>query len=501
MAGTPGVGKRTLRGVMWAYGSYVGGRLLVLASVAILARLLAPSDFGLVSLALVFIGLMQTIKDLGVSQALIISSDEELYDRANTAFGFSVLMGAGLTGICALLGPVAADFFHEPRLTAFLPVLGATFLIRALGSTHYAIAQRAIEFKVRTIAEFSDVLVRGAAGIGLALAGAGAWSIALGYVAGSTAMTIALWILVPFRPRFRNYTHLRSLLRFGGMLTGVDIASAMISGLDSVFVGRVLGTSALGLYGLGFRLPELLILNLSLVAGQVLYPAFATISRVNLGDAFLKAMRYTLVIALPMAVMLAVLAEPLTLLLFGHQWEGSIDVMRVLAIYAAASTIGIPSGTAYKATGKAGVLLALAIPRAALVIGSIAIFVDDGIVAVAACQASVAVLFDLFGAALACRLLHVRARDLLSSAWPPIAAAAGMLAVSAGITVALDAAWPSILIAGAAGSAVYLGLLWLLARDSLDHLRSLAFTRPQPPVDESPRAGAQALDDAPVAGA
>jgi PST family polysaccharide transporter len=463
--------------MLWAYGSYVGGRLLVLGSVAILARLLSPEDFGVVSLALIFTGLMQTVKDLGVSQALIVASDEEVRDRADTAFGFSVAMGLLLTGVCAALGPAAASFFDEPELIAVLPVLGATFFVRALGSTHYALAQRAIDFRARTVAEMADVLVRGASGIALALAGAGAWSIVLGYVAGSAAMSAALWVMVDFRPRLRRYTHLRDLLRFGGALTGIDAVSAMLSLIDSIFVGRVLGAAALGLYTLGFRLPELLILNLSIVAGQVLYPAFASIGRERLGDAFLMSLRYTLLIALPMTVILATLAEPLTLLFFGDQWTGSIDVMRVLAIYAMAATIGIPAGTAYKATGRAGVLLALAIPRAVLVVASIAIFIDDGIVAVAACQASVALLFDLFGMVIACRLLDVAPRAVLRAAWPPLAAAAGMLAVCAGLTLALDAEWYAILVAGGAAALTYLALLWFLARDSVEHLRDLAFSR------------------------
>lgn len=477
MTAAQGVGARTFRGMLWAYGSYVGGRLLVLASIAILAHLLNPSDFGVVAVAVIFIGLMTQIKDLGVSQALVVSPEEELEERADTAFAFTVAMGIGLTGLSAALGPVAASFFHEHELVAIMPVLGSTFFIRALGVTHYALAQRAIDFRSRTAGEMADVLVRGATGITLALAGAGAWSLVLGYVAGSTAMTLTLWRLVPFRPRLRRLSHLRDLLRFGGTLTGVDILSAVISVTDSLFVGRVLGAASLGLYALGFRLPELLIINLSLVAGQVLYPAFASVGRERLSEAFLMALRYTLVVSLPMTVLLAVLAEPLVMLLFGHKWEGAVDAMRVLALFAAAVTIGIPAGTAYKATGRAGVLLALAVPRCALAIASIAIFVHQGIVAVAACQAAVALIFDLFGAALACRLLNVSPGEFGRAAWPPIAAALGMLGVTGAITLALDADWPSIFLGGGAGAVVYLALLWLFARDSIEHLRRLALGR------------------------
>ena len=116
------------------------------------------------------------------------------------------------------------------------------------------------------------------------------------------------------------------MLRFGGTLTGLNLLTAMETNLDFIFIGRFLTASDLGLYSLGFRLPELLILNLSVVAGQVLFPAFASIEREDLNRAFRVSLRYTLMIALPMAAGLAVLAEPFILALFGDQWEGSVPV-------------------------------------------------------------------------------------------------------------------------------------------------------------------------------
>lgn len=471
-----GVGTRTLRGMFWAYSSYVGGRILVLVSIAILARLLTPSEFGLVAFALTVTALLDTVADLGVSQALIVVKDDEVHAKADTAWTLSVILGTVLTAITAALGPVAAAFFDEPALKVLLPLLGANFLIRALGVTHFALAQKQIDFRTRTAAEMADVIVRGAVGIGLALWGAGAYSLVWGYLAGSAALTLTLWALVPWRPSPRlRRRDLGSLLRFGGGLTVLDILSAFLANIDYIFVGRVLGKTKLGLYTLGFRLPELIIVNVSVVAGLVLFPAFAGIDRRELSDAFLTSLRYLLMLCVPLAVGLALLAEPVVLLAFGDQWEESVAVMQVLTLYAFAVTVGIPAGTAYKSIGRVDVLIKLAVPRALVAAGAIALFVDQGIVAVAACQAGVAALFSMIGIIFAARLLETRPRRICSVVWPPLVAGAVLAAVVTLVTVAVEDRYATLVVAAAAGAVTYLGTLWLIAPAAVRKLWHTAF--------------------------
>lgn len=481
--------RRTLRGAGWAYGSYLAGRLLVLAATAVLARLLAPADFGLVALALVFIALLETVADLGMSQALVVVR-ERVDEYADTVFTLALVTGALLFCVTASLGPVAAAFFDEPALTAMLPVLGANFLLRALGSTHYALAQRRIDFRSRTAAEVAEVTLRGLVGIALAFAGWGAWSLVLGYLAGTIALTAVLWALVPWRPSLRiRREHVRRLWRFGGAVTVLDVLAAAIANVDYAFIGRVLGPAALGLYALGFRLPELMVLNLSAVAGQVLFPAFASLPRAALAPAFVLSLRYTAMIALPAAVGLAMLAEPLTLTLFGDAWRGAVPATQLLTVYALGVALGIPAGSAYKALGRVGVLLALAVPRVGLVIVALAAFGGQGIVAVAACQAAVAAAFAATGIALACRLLRVAPRALWGAAWPSLAASAGMAVALTALLGEIGTPWIAILACVPTGGATYLGLLWLLDRGSLERLLATASPRfaGRPPAAPCPR--------------
>jgi O-antigen/teichoic acid export membrane protein len=470
--GGASLGARTLRGTAWAYGSYVGGQALVLVSTAILARLLTPGEFGVVALALVFITLLDTISDLGLSPALVISSEDELRERAMTVFTVTVALGALLSALTAAVAPLAALFFDQPELLGLLAVLGLNFFVRALGATHYALAQKRMDFRSRTAAELASVLTRGATGIVLALVGFGAWSLVVGYLAGTVVLTATLWALVPWRPTGRpSRAQLPRMLRFGSTLTGVDILAAVISQVDYVFIGRVLGAHALGLYALGFRVPQMLIISLAVVAGRVLFPAFASVDREALGRAYLVSLRYATIVALPLAVGVAVLAEPLVLTLFGERWEAAVDCMRVLSLYAFSVALGIPAGIAYKATGRAGILLKLAVPRAALVVISIALFVNEGIVAVAACQAGAAGLFAVIGIVIATRMLELRPARLAAAILPAVVATAGMGAAVLAIALAIETPSVALAVGIPAGAALYAALLRLTAPDVVRDLR------------------------------
>lgn len=206
------IGARTLRGVLWAYGSYGLGRALVLVSTAILAHLLGPDEFGLVAIALLFVAILDGVSDLGLTQALVVQREDELLDRAETVFVSAVVLGFGVSVLMAASSPLIGNFFDEPEVTGLAAALAASMFLRGLGTTHLALAQKRLDFRARTVGELSEVVVRGAVGIGLAIAGFGAWSLVIGFLAGIVALDIAIWRVVDWRPRFRpRREHLRPL--------------------------------------------------------------------------------------------------------------------------------------------------------------------------------------------------------------------------------------------------------------------------------------------------
>ena len=460
-----GLTRRTARGMGWAYGSFATGRLLVLVATAILARLLTPEEFGLVALALTVMAFLDMLRDLGLAEALVIVDEDEVEDRAETALVAMLGIGVVLAAITAAMSPLAAMFFDEPELTGLMAVLGLTFLFRAIGSSHYALAQKRMDFRARTGGELADVVVRGGASIALAVAGAGAWSLVLGYIAGSLAMTIALWVLVPWRPKWTpKREHLRQLLGFGGALTGVTIAGAVLGNVDRIIIGRALGAGPLGLYTLAARLPDLAVTNVTIVAGQVLFPAFAAVEGSALGRAYLRALHHTSVLALPVSALLAVLAEPLILVAFGDQWIEGVPIMQVFCAYALSTALSFVSGTVLKSRGRAGLLLRVSILQVALVVPAVIVAVPYGIVAMAAAHAVAAFIVVIIQFVLAARLSDTPLAALPRAFAGPLVGAGALALAAAGADAAVDGALASVLLGSLAGGLACVAALWLVDR-------------------------------------
>ncbi len=467
----------------WAYGSFVGLRVMTLLATAVLTRLLTPKDFGLVAFAVTVMSFLEVFQGLGISQALVVATPEELDERADAAFALSVSVGALLWAATAAIGPLAAALFHQPRLVEMMPALGSTFFILALSSTHYGLAMRGIDFRSRTMAELADGFVRGAVGISLALAGAGVWSLIAGYVAGNIALTGTLWRLVRWRPRRpRGSAHVGTLIRFGGYLTGIGVMAAFLTQFDNLVVGRVLGAAQLGFYSIATNMPNLFIVSIASVAGQVLFPAFALLDAEALRRGVLTSFNYVAAVVFPLTAILVVLAAPITIAVFGSRWGPAVPTVRVLCVAAAMSPINMVCGNAFMARGRAKFVFFLGVPQAiALVAGSLAA-APHGIEAVAWVQAGIAVAAQAATLAIAAHSFGLGGGSLVRSFVPPLLAAGGLAAWLLGVTALISGDWPQIILGGVTGGAVYLLVLQLLAPELLPKvLRMVSSTAERTP--------------------
>ena len=484
-----------VRGVVWSGSSLAGGRILVLASTSVLARLLSPRDFGLVALALIFTTVLDSVRDLGVNQALIVSGGGEA--EADTAFSLTVLIGTGLALILAAASSLVARLLGTPPLFALLAVLSLNLPLRCLGLTHYALAQRRLDFRSRTVADLVEIVVRGVVSIGLALAGAGPWSLVGGYLGGTVAWTVLLWILAAFRPRLRiERSALSPLLRFGGGLTVIGIVGMVMGYADNLFVGGVLGPAALGIYSLGYRLPETLIVDVASAVGVVLFPALTMVRRSALRAATLTATRSVAALTLPVAVLLLILADPLVAVLFGRRWHEAARVVQILSIGFAGWPIGQVAGSAFKATRRIDVMVKLAVPQGVILVVLIAVFVRQGLVAVAACQSAVRLVFVLIGMYVSTTVLGFRGRDLWGAIWPALAAAAGLAIVTFAVGQVVHPPLLRLVVSTVCGGAVYVALTGLLAGELVSDLGR--FARSSPTIHALVRVAPADVSEAPL---
>jgi PST family polysaccharide transporter len=447
------------------------GKLVTLAGIAVLARLLAPAEFGLFAFALVYLAYLETLGDLGSGSALIYWPDRTR-DVAQLTFALNLLTGGAWFLLTWLLAPPVAAFFHSPEAVPVLRALGAAFVLKALGNTHDALCKKDLRFKARLIPEVGLAAVKAALTVVLALAGFGVWSLVWGYLAAMAARAALLWLVVPWRPTWRWPAGLlQPVLTYGGWIVAVNVIAAIVHHMDYVVVGRMLGVTTLGFYQMAYKIPETLVIVLVWQVSLVLFPVLSRVqaSGQGVGDAYLTALRYFSLVAVPTAVSVFLLAEPLVVTLFGASWRPSIPILQALAVYTGVRALGTHAGDVLKAQGRPKQLAALAVLKALVLVPALLVAARWGATAVASTMAGVAAATVLLDFALVRRSAGVPVRAILGAIAPSLMPAAVLAGVLTTWAHAMEGApGPLVLIGGAVlGLGAYLAALRFFALPSL----------------------------------
>jgi lipopolysaccharide exporter len=353
----PNLARLAVRGVLWNYASVVttkGGSLL---TTVVLARLLTPADFGLITFAVIAIDLLGLLQDLGLGAALI--RHRAAAAAADTVFTLNLLLATMLMILAVLFAPYASAWAGEPSVASLLRVLGATFLLDALGAIHFVRLRSAMDFRRKLGADAARATAKAAVAIGCGLAGAGVWSLVAGQIAGALVGTIAVWRLSPWIPRLRIDLPLScKLLRFGSPFMMCNVLTVLGANLALLAVGRS-GAAALGAYSIAEKLPTLVIGNLMWVAADVLFPAYARLERGSerLRSALLDTVRVSAVVYVPLGLGIALSADVLVPAVLGAGWESAVGPLRLLALSALVSSLTFHFGDMLKGIGRANLVL------------------------------------------------------------------------------------------------------------------------------------------------
>lgn len=422
------LGSSAARAVAWNYLSFASGKVMVIITMAVLARLLTPADFGVVGYTTLVIAYLGVLMDLGFGAALIQRRDD-VEEAAETVYAVNLILGAALTVATILGAPLVAGFFREPLVTPLLRVLGFTFVLEAAGSVALVLLRRNLAFRRKMIPDMGRSIVKGVVSIGAALLGFGVWALVWGQLAGVLASTLLAWTVVDLHPRPRLHrSHLRSLGRFGGPLVVVDVGHAIWANLDYAVIGRLLGDAALGVYTIAYRLPELVVHSVWRVLHNAIFPVFSTIQHQAdlLRKGYLATIRYTQTVVVPLCVGLFFTAEQAVLTLFGDQWAEAVPVLRVMALFSLVGSIGVHSGDIYKALGRTGVLAGLTLFELAALVPALLIGAQHGIVGVAWAHTIVATTDAAVRLAVANRMVGTTYRQVWLQMAPSLGAGAVM---------------------------------------------------------------------------
>jgi teichuronic acid exporter len=444
----------------------------------VLARLLTPDDFGLIAILLVFTSIGTLLVDSGFGAALI-QRQQTTADDETTVFIFTMVVGAATALALALSAPAIAAFFGQPKLIDLTRVMAVVLPLGAFGAVPDALLTMRLNFKARARAEATASLCSGIVAIVLALRGLGVWSLAWQGIVSIGLRGMLLWASSGWRPRGSyRAASFRSLFGFGGYMLLSGLLSAVAVRLQSLMIGKLFDSRALGFYTLAQSTQSAPASFMGQVLSRVGLPVFSTIAhdREKLVVALRSSLRMAMFLFVPCMVGIAVVAQPLIELLYGARWVTAAPILSVLALGSALWPVHVLNLAAISAQGRSDLFFRLEIIKQIASIALVLAFAHWGPLAIAWS----ALWAGLFSAGLNTyyseRLLGYGWFAQLTDQWPTLALSA-VAALMGWAVLHWNKAGPIAMLAAImVSAATYLLLAVLIRSEALRDLRSVVRT-------------------------
>jgi O-antigen/teichoic acid export membrane protein len=442
-------------------------RLLGLASTVLLARLLVPADFGIVAMATSIIALIEVAAAFSFDVALIQRAHptREHYD---TAWTMNVLLGAACGALMAALAYPSALFYNEPRLTGVVLVLAAAWFVQNVENIGVVDFRREMNFAK----EFRFLATKRATTfvltIALALALRNYWALVASTLFGRLAGVAVSFYLSAYRPRW-SLSARRDLLSFSKWLPVTSALSFVQARLSHFFIGRLKGPTDLGVYTIAAEFASLAATEIVAPINRAVLPGFARMlgDRTQMRRGFLDVTAAIAALAFPAGAGIAVVAEPLVLVVLGPKWSGAIPIIEILAWGSCVTAVASHNYSAYLALGRTEMTAMVGALRAVLLVPLLVLLPGRlGLPGFAWAEVSSMATAYLLSCALLFRLIGLNPVHYLARLWRPAAATAGMaVLVGAALRlapVAIAAPWLQLAAGIATGVLTYAALSFAL---------------------------------------
>lgn len=474
-------------GIFWSLLTFVAAKSITFVSTLVLARLVAPEDFGTLAAVLAYLALLEMLGSVGIKATVIYESERGVTPRVETAFTLNLILAVVLAGLGFLAGPAVADFFNaEPEAWLFR-VAALHIVLIALGNVHDSLLLRDMEFRRRIVPQLVQNTVRAAISIGLVVAGREAEGLVIGFLAGTAVWVVVLWAITAYRPNLTiQRSAVRSIASYGGWATVLDVLVIFGNRADVAVIGRALGQGALGIYVIAQRLPELIIENVAWSLSIVAFPALSRRREEGMANTTINLIKYGALFGLPVGAGIAILATPLVVVLFGDKWVEAGAVMSAFAVMYGLHTIVFALGDVFKALGRQRVMAAINAVAIPVMIVAMVLAVPGGVVGVVWARVGVSIAQGIVLFALVVRVLDLRVLEVLRELRAAVVTAAGVAVGALAVRLLWDSLSIGPLLAGSLAAALLgAAALRLLAREEYAVLRAMAEARlhgraPQP---------------------
>ncbi|WP_198246784.1 lipopolysaccharide biosynthesis protein [methane-oxidizing endosymbiont of Gigantopelta aegis] len=355
------------------------------AVMLVLARILTPEDFGLFAMLAIFIAITSTVANAGLPDA-IIQSKSLTIEEVSSIFFLSLIILVISSCLLATSAPLIAIFFKRSLLENITYVMALAGFVGGLGMIQSALLSRELNFKAQGIISAISSLVSGMIAITFALNGWGVWSLVYATLIGGVVSSVLLWFYHPWRPRlFFNVSLIQSHIKYGTSLLFARLINVVIANLPATLLSKFYTPQEVGLFNRANSLQNLSVNTLSGIAAKVAFPLFAHAAddSKRLERGMNKALKGTLLITMPVAVFMILLAEPIIKILLGNQWLECIPLLQILSFQIIIWPLHLLNVNLLMAVGRSDLIARGVMIKFVVVIASLSLGVKYGLLGLA----------------------------------------------------------------------------------------------------------------------
>lgn len=380
------MGKRAASGAIYVGISQGTRVILSTVSTIVVARILSPSDYGVMAMVSPIVGFLSVFQTMGLSQA-VVQKGSVNDDQLNALFWLNIAASTVIALLLVLISPLVARFYNDPRVMQVTIAFAGTTLVSGLALQHSALLSRNMKFSTVSIIDIITAVVAFAATIAGAYLIHTYWALWIGIFLGAITNTALLWIAERWRPRFRiSFRDTRELAEFGAHLTGFSLLNFISRNIDNVLIARFSGAEALGLYDRSYRLMVFPLQNINTPLSRVMIPILSRLqdepSRYR--RSFLLAFRLIMVAIAPAMAVAMATSDRLVPFLLGNRWAAAGPIFFWLSLSGLIQPIANVAGWLFISSGRARAMMWWGVLSSIVTVASIIVGLRWGAVGVAA---------------------------------------------------------------------------------------------------------------------
>ncbi len=467
----------------WVAISQAARIISQLANIFVLARVLPPSDYGLMAMATVVTNLALLIRDQGTSSAIIQKENLE-HQTINTVFWFNMIVGLSIALLIVLCSPIITEYFKHQELINILIILALIFPISSSSISHQALLERESKFRKLAFIEVIASTIAMVVAIVAALYGAGVYSLVLQAIILALLSSVQIWFTSDWRPKGKpSLRELKDLLPFTGHMTAFQLITYFFRNADSVVIGRLLGSVSLGIYSMAYRIMLLPVQNITWAASRALFPVMSRQqnSLDEMGKLYLQTLAFISFLTAPLMAGIFSLRELFVDVAFGQRWSMVAEVLAWLTAVGFMQSISSTTGTIFMAQGKTSVLMWVSLFNAAIHLCAFGLGAQNGVNGVAQWYFYASFMAGIVSLKIAGTLVHCSGMQMLNACLRPIVISGVMCMVVRTVYWHSLGMWwnNTVALIGLAslGIAIYFAIYYLFLRETLRTYLTQLFKR------------------------